>query len=97
MLINLYNGKPEEEFSGYYAQIAQIFDNMIKMELHINGKEITADEVLEKFNEKISSIVSTVKDKLNEDARKDELFHYKTSETDIAPASASGKKNQQQT
>lgn len=97
MLINLYNGKPVEDFSNHYATIAQIFDTMKKIEQQLNGREITADEILEKFNEKIVSIVGTVKDKLHEDARKDELFTFVTQQETSAPVSAAGRKSVKQT
>lgn len=93
MLINLYNGKPVEDFHEHYANVAHYFEILINLERSVFGRELQADDVLDQFNKKIDSIVGTVRDKLNEDANKEELVTYPKTEC-LAPASAGNRKRQ---
>ena len=81
MLINLYNGKGTEEYREHYAQVVTILDEQRK--LHEQQRKMS-DSTREKssinieslqslFQNKIENIVGTVRDKLQEDAKKDNL------------------------
>jgi|LakMenEpi03Oct11_1017367.scaffolds.fasta_scaffold20040_1 hypothetical protein len=79
MLIFLYNGKPTKDFIENYATVAQIFEH--KRRTMVNGDlEINADSILQIFNNRIENIVGTVRDKLSDDATKDNLV-YEIAET----------------
>lgn len=79
MLIFLYNGKPTKDFIENYATVAQILDH--KRRTMVNGEtEINADNILQIFNHRIENIVGTVRDKLSDDATKDNLV-YEIAET----------------
>jgi len=78
MLINLYNGKPTSDYQEHYVTIAQILDTQKRLSQANAGtksqcSEITAEALFELFCQKIDGIVGTVKDKLQEDAKKDGL------------------------
>jgi len=74
MLINLYNGKPTEEFRSHYAQVATILHDQKRLQENQNGKSVITLSWLQKlFESKIENIVGTVRDKLQEDAKKDNL------------------------
>jgi hypothetical protein len=74
MLINLYNGKPTDDYRDHYATVVSIIDEQKRLIAMNNETEGINAEFLQKlFNTKIDSIVGTVKDKLQEDAKKDNL------------------------
>jgi hypothetical protein len=85
MLINLYNGKGTEEYREHYATVVSIIDEQRRI-IQMNGEAegINAEFLQKLFMGKIESIVGTVKDKLQEDAKKDNLVE----ETPIAPSNA---------
>ena len=78
MLINLYNGKPTTDFQEHYAVVAQMLDIQKRHKIKSGAAEITAEHLLNHyFKKKIDGIVATVKDKLQEDAKKDGLVYEK--------------------
>ena len=78
MLINLYNGKGTEEYREHYANVASIIDDQKKYHANAENEGINAKWLQTLFNGKIESIVGTVKDKLQEDAKKDNLVIEET-------------------
>ena len=86
MLINLYNGKPTDEYRDHYAQVATILDDQKKIQEQ-NRQEnpsITIATLQQLFSTKIENIVGTVRDKLQEDAKKDNLVQ----EIDVQPVAS---------
>lgn len=74
MLINLYNGKATDEYRDHYAQVVTILDEQKKIqELNNEKPSITISSLQQLFQTKIENIVGTVRDKLQEDAKKDNL------------------------
>ena len=74
MLIFLYNGKPTKDFIENYATVAQILDH--KRRTMVNGEiDINTDSILQIFNSRIENIVATVRDKLSDDATKENLVY----------------------
>lgn len=74
MIIFLYNGKPTKEFAENYATVAQLLDH--KRRTMVNGEiEINTDTILQIFYARIENIVGTVKDKLSDDATKENLVY----------------------
>jgi nitrogen-specific signal transduction histidine kinase len=74
MLINLYNGKNTEEYRDHYAQVVTILDDQKRIqEANRETPSITISSLQQLFQTKIESIVGTVRDKLQEDAKKDSL------------------------
>ncbi len=88
MLINLYNGKPTSDFQEHYATIAQILYNQKQLQqsqTKNSQTEITAEALFELCCQKIEGIVGTVKDKLQEDAKKDGLVVIYKQEVTVQP------------
>lgn len=84
MLINLYNGKGTEEYRDYYAHVASI---ILEQKRYCDQTNVTIEYLQNVFKRKIESIVGTVRDKLQEDAKKDNLVY----EVDVqAQAAADG-------
>ena len=87
MLINLYNGKAYNEFIDVYAEIAQILHNQKANNEYLakNGHPIeipfNANELLKQFNQRINEIMGSVKTKLTDDARQDNLIIKRRVET----------------
>jgi len=75
MLINLYNGKSTDEYKDHYATVVSIIDEQKRISQQTGEKEMDADTLARLFQQKIESIVGTVKDKLYEDAKKDSLVY----------------------
>ena len=74
MLINLYNGKGTEEYRDHYAQVVTILDEQKKIQaMNRETPSITISSLQQLFQTKIENIVGTVRDKLQEDAKKDNL------------------------
>jgi len=74
MLINLYNGKPTEDYRDHYAQVVTILDEQKKIqEMNRETPSININSLQNLYQTKIESIVGTVRDKLQEDAKKDNL------------------------
>ena len=75
MLINLYNGKGTGEYRDHYAQVVIILDEQKKIQERQSGSmsTITINSLQQLFRTKIENIVGTVRDKLQEDAKKDNL------------------------
>ena len=75
MLINLYNGKGTEEYRDHYAQVVIILDEQKKIQEKQRDlpPSITINSLHQLFSNKIENIVGTVRDKLQEDAKKDNL------------------------
>ena len=75
MLINLYNGKGTGEYRDHYAQVVIILDEQKKIQERQTGSmsTITINSLQQLFRTKIENIVGTVRDKLQEDAKKDNL------------------------
>ena len=74
MLINLYNGKGTEEYRDHYAHVVTILDEQKQLqEMNHEQATITINSLQNLFTNKIENIVGTVRDKLQEDAKKDAL------------------------
>ena len=83
MLINLYNGKGTEEYRDHYAQVVIILDEQKKIQEKQRDlpPSITINSLHQLFSNKIENIVGTVRDKLQEDAKKDNLVQEVQIET----------------
>ena len=75
MLINLYNGKGTDEYKDHYATVVSILDEQKRYSATTGDKEMDDQTLARLFQQKIESIVGTVKDKLYEDAKKDSLVY----------------------
>lgn len=86
MLINLYNGKGTEEYRDHYAQVVIILDEQKKIQEKQRDlpPSITINSLHQLFSNKIENIVGTVRDKLQEDAKKDNLVQEVQIETPAA-------------
>ena len=75
MLINLYNGKGTEEYRENYAHVVTTLDEQCRNDPLNNNKDSQIDirQLEQLFKNKIENIVGTVRDKLQEDAKKDSL------------------------
>lgn len=71
MMINLYNGRPYTEFEKNYSEVVYYLDMQRR---YSQSKELYSEKLLTLFEEKIKGIVRTVKDKLNEDAKTQNLI-----------------------
>ena len=84
MLINLYNGKGTEEYRENYSNVVTILEDQARRaglttDASHNGSQpgnyISISQLQNLFENKIDSIVGTVRDKLQEDAKKDNLVN----------------------
>jgi len=81
MLINLYNGKGTEEYRENYSHVVTTLEDQARRAGlttdSVNGTQtnsyISISQLQNLFESKIESIVGTVRDKLQEDAKKDNL------------------------
>ena len=85
MLINLYNGKGTEEYRENYAHVVTTLDEQRRHDLNQDQPYININQLQNLFENKIESIVGTVRDKLQEDAKKDNLVVEETTETLNSP------------
>jgi hypothetical protein len=75
MLIFLYNGKPTSEFRENYSNVVQMLEQRKRTQVN---QEINCDTLVQTFYQRIEGIVGTVRDKLSDDATKDNLVCEKT-------------------
>jgi hypothetical protein len=68
MLINLYNGKPVNDFKGHYATVGQILLKQRMIQMNTGQKDLTSEALFEFFHRKIDGIMQTVQDKILDDS-----------------------------